>query len=272
MKQATILNGKILSKQIIDKLSGQLSKLPRKPGLAAILVGQDKASQIYVSLKEKAAAKSGIYFEKYLLPASISQTKILELIDKLNKDTKINAILVQLPLPKKNNTQKIIEAISVQKDVDGFKANSLVESPLIAGILELIKATGANLKNKKANILVNSEIFGKALKEALKKLSLKVETFLRPNDEDIKKCNTVDIVVVALGKPKILKASSIKSNAIVIDVGINRVGKKLVGDVDFDPVSQKAGWITPVPGGVGPMTVACLMNNVYQLYLEQNKK
>lgn len=268
-----IIDGKRLSKQILNNLKKKNTEVDPKPGLAAILVGSDKASHTYVRLKEKASQEVGIYFEKHLLPSSVSQREILDLIDSLNKSEKIDAILVQLPLPKRFNTQKIIERVADQKDVDGFKPGSLVKTPvLIAAILGLIKSTKVNLENKKASILANSDIFAEPLSQALKTFCLKVGILLKPNNRTIGQLNNSDVVIIALGSPKFLKAEMIKKNSIIIDVGINKINNQIVGDVDFESVSKKAGFITPVPGGVGPMTVACLMKNTYELYKMHNSQ
>ena len=249
----TILNGSSEAKKIFKSLKS-------KAGLAAILIGKDPASHVYVNIKEKRAKEIGVKFKKYILPSTISEKHVIDLIKKINKDKKINGILVQLPLPKKFNTQKIIETISPHKDVDGFISNKIIP-PTIQSIIHLIKMSKKKLENKKCIILTNNEKFAKPLERALKKKKVKINISLKPKKDIYTK---YDIIVIALGKKYWLKPEMIKKDCIVIDVGINRVDKKTYGDVHPDCFS-KSKYISPVPGGVGPLTVAFLFKNLIKL-------
>lgn len=249
-------------------------KRGRAPGLAVVLVGQDPASQVYVRTKMKKALESGIDSFPHLLDSSTSQADLLQLIEKLNNDRYVHGILVQLPLPAHIDESKIITAIDPAKDVDGFhpinvgllgqgKASLVPCTPL--GCLMMLKDHLGNLSGKKAVIVGRSNIVGKPMANLLLQENCTV-TIVHSRTEDLySECRQADILVVAMGKAEFINAGAIKPGAVVIDVGINRVDKGgrsvLVGDVDFDSVGPVAGAITPVPGGVGPMTVACLMGN-----------
>lgn len=256
-----IIDGKKLSKKILEECRKKIKKLPKKPGLAVILVGSNRASEIYVKKKEKACKEVGINFQKITYQKS-STKELSKKIKELNKDENINGILVQLPLPKNINADKIIKSVRPEKDVDGFLKKSKVIPPTIAGILELLKSTGKNLKNKSAIILANSKIFAEPLEKILKKENLKVKTLIKPSETFF----DADIVITALGKPRFITKKQVKEGAIIIDVGITRVGKKILGDADFESLKDMRGFITPVPGGVGPMTVACLIKNLLTLF------
>jgi len=284
-----ILDGKAEAEKIIKILKHKIIKARKQIGLAVILVGNNKASETYVNIKEKRAKELGVYFEKHILPATISEKKILSLIDKLNKDKKITGILVQLPLPKKIDTNKIINAIDMRKDVDGFKSlfichpepvsespkrcrnefgmTKKVIPPTIASVLHLIKMAKIKLTNKKAVILANSLEFAEPLKRELEKEKILVKIYVKAIHElplQIKTLGAFDIIIIALGKKYFLKPAMIKKNAVVIDVGITRVGKKIYGDV-YPDCFKKSKHISPVPGGVGPLTVAYLFKNLIQL-------
>ena len=272
-----ILDGRALAAQIKSQLKEEVAKLGKIPGLAAVLVGNNEASTLYVGLKEKACQETGIYFEKLVFDADIPQKKLIKEIKKLNKRDKIHGILVQIPLPKNLDENAIIAAIDPKKDVDGFHSKNLSllqqENPYIIpgvalGIFELIKNSGIDLKNKKTALLVNSEIFATPIKYLLEKSGSIVEIIIKPTK--IKKSvSMADILIVALGKPKVITETMVKPGAVVIDVGTNKVNGKLVGDVDFENVKNKVLAITPVPGGVGPMTVAMLLFNTIKL-VKQN--
>lgn len=247
--------------------SNIIEKQKNKPGLAAILVGDDPASFVYVNLKEKACREIGINFHKYLCNQQcyndISEKELIELIKFLNNDKQVNGIIVQLPLPKKFDTQKIINTISPQKDVDGFHPkNKKIIPPTIASIIKLLESTKQKLENKKTLIIGKSNIFTDGLKKyLLEKLNI---TNIDNQKSIPKNSKDYDIIIMALGSAKSLKKTMVKENAIVIDVGTNKIKDKIIGDVD-SKVAEVAGFISPVPGGVGPLTVACLLENTFIL-------
>lgn len=276
--QADIIDGKgfaeTLHKSVAIGARTFREKRGRAPGLAVVLVGQDPASQVYVKTKMKKALESGIDSFPHLLDSGTSQAELLQLIDKLNNDRYVHGILVQLPLPAHIDESKVITAIDPAKDVDGFhpinvgllgqgKASLIPCTPL--GCLMMLRDHLGNLSGKKAVIVGRSNIVGKPMANLLLQENCTV-TIVHSRTEDLNsECRQADILIVAMGKAEFISAEAIKPGAIVIDVGINRVEKDgrsvLVGDVDFESVSTVAAAITPVPGGVGPMTVACLMRN-----------
>jgi methylenetetrahydrofolate dehydrogenase (NADP+) / methenyltetrahydrofolate cyclohydrolase len=264
---AIILDGKGLAKKIKLDLANQVEKLPTKPGLAVVLIGDDPASELYIKLKEKAAKEIGITFHKYICNNKCckdsTEHDIIEMIKFLNKDKAVNGILVQLPLPEKFNTDKILKAVKPSKDVDGFiRSDDKLIPPTIGAIIELLKSTNEDLKDKEAIILAKSDIFTKNLKKYLKGITkiskIKLESKL---PKSLKKFS---VVISAIGEPHSIKKSMIKKDAIIIDVGISILGKNTLGDVDPN-VSEVASYLSPVPGGVGPLTVAVLMKNVVEL-------
>ncbi len=267
-----IIDGKKIAAKIRAEIKKEIAELKITPGLAAILVGADPASHLYVGLKEKAAAEVGIHFEKYLFFATEPEEKIIAKIEELNARPDIHGIIVQLPLPQGYDENKIIAAIDPGKDADGFHPENIkkllsdetkIIPPVISGILKLIESTGAELKNKKISILANSEILTKPLAKILE--DNEVKALIAPEILTTE-ISDADIVISALGRAKIITANAIKSGAILIDVGTTRLEDgKTVGDLDFNSVVEKAGWITPVPGGVGPMTVAMLLKTVLNL-------
>ncbi len=273
--QAKLINGTKIAQAIRQELKAKVARLADKPGLAIILVGNDAGSHTYVNLKEKAAEEAGIHFEKDYYPATVSQDIILKKIAELNSRKDIHGILVQFPLPKGFDENKIVAAIDPVKDVDGFHPDNvrllLDKKPrlipgLALGIMRLIVSTGINLSGRQAAILAKSEVFANPLKQLLEQKGVRA-VFVTPSSTDfIERLTQADVVVVAIGQPRFLKDNMIKEGVVVVDVGYNRVNDKAVGDVDFESVSQKAGWITPVPGGVGPMTVAMLLSNVLLAY------
>lgn len=276
-----ILDGKKCSQEILDKIKEKVDNLKnsnkRVPGLAVIIVGNNPASKIYVNSKVKACEKVGFYSKAIFLDENISQAELLENIQALNNDKNIDGILVQLPLPKHLNEDEICNAIDTSKDVDGFKAENLGKVMLgkedgmvpctpqgIMYLLDSIK--DINLYGMNGVVIGRSNIVGKPISSLLinRGVTTTVCNSRTKNIEDV--LRNADIIVAALGKPKFLKENMVKEGAIIIDVGINRVDGKLCGDVDFENVSKLASFITPVPGGVGPMTIAMLLNNTLRAY------
>ncbi len=251
-----------------------LAKTGMKPGLATILVGDDPASHLYVKSKQKACDAAGIYIDDSKLPANTSQSDLLALISQKNADPKIHGILVQLPLPKHIDSKVILDAVSAQKDADGFHPYNfgrLVEgSPIFEactpkGVIKMIESTGVSIEGKRAVVLGRSNIVGKPLALMLLHRNATV-TICHSKTKDLAAvCREAELLLVAIGKPKFVTADMVREGALVIDVGTNRLPDgKVVGDVDFEGVSQKAGWISPVPGGVGPMTIAMLRDNTVE--------
>ncbi|ARU65234.1 bifunctional methylenetetrahydrofolate dehydrogenase/methenyltetrahydrofolate cyclohydrolase [Histophilus somni] len=276
---AQIISGTELSKNIkfnvAEKIQHYLQQGKRAPGLAVILVGADPASQVYVGSKRRSCEELGIYSKSYDLPAETTEQELLTLIEQLNQDPQIDGILVQLPLPKKINSTKVIEHISPTKDVDGFHPYNVGRlcqriptlracTPL--GIMKLLETTGVDLYGQHAVIVGASNIVGRPMALELLLAGCTVTVTHRFTKDLKSHVHQADILVVAVGKPHIIPGEWIKEGAIVIDVGINRVDGKLVGDVQYDEASKKASFITPVPGGVGPMTVAMLMFNTLLAY------
>ena len=271
---AQLIDGKAISKQIKDELKEQVAELSAKGVkicLAVIQVGNDPASSVYVGNKKKACAYIGIDSLSYELPEETTEEELLELIDKLNKDDAVNGILVQLPVPKHIDEDKIIKAISPLKDVDGFHPMSVgalsigqpgFVSCTPAGVIQLLKRSGIEIAGKECVVIGRSNIVGKPMAMLLLRENGTV-TICHSKTKDLKEvCKREDILVGAIGRPKMIDASYIKEGATVIDVGIHRdENNKLCGDVDFESASKVAGAITPVPGGVGPMTIAMLMHN-----------
>jgi methylenetetrahydrofolate dehydrogenase (NADP+) / methenyltetrahydrofolate cyclohydrolase len=272
-----LLGGKIAN-GILAKVKRQIQKNKLEPSLAVILIGENKASELYIKLKKKSAEKTGIEIRVFRFRAGEKEEKILELIEKLNKNEKISAVLVQLPLPKKFNIARIIQSVSPSKDADGFHPKNVKK--FLAGkeaigpvfpkaILKLLESAEINLKNKEVAVVANSEIFGRVMEAALEKKKIKARILSKLN---LQKLKIADVVITAIGKPKLIKGKMVKKGAIIIDGGITRQNRKVYGDVDFNSVSGKASYLSPVPGGVGPVTVACLMENVCKLALAQKKK
>lgn len=272
---AQIIDGKKIAEDIKAEIAGEIFQNFYHPNLAVILVGSDEASKLYVSLKKQAAKKVGIEFNEYLMPANTTQTQVLEAIEFLNKDEETDAILVQLPLPKQLDADTIIQSIDSEKDVDGFHPENIKKllnnatdfTPgLPLGIIKLLESTKENLANKKAVIIAKSEIFYQPLKKLLNDLKVATE-IVDPKNKDIKKITQqADILISAVGQAFFITADMVKDKSVVIDVGTNKVKDHTVGDVDYSGVFAKVSHITPVPGGVGPMTVAMLLYNTLQLY------
>lgn len=278
-----LIDGKAVSLQVKQQVKQECDKLKTKgvtPGLAVIIVGDDPASQVYVRNKEKACEECGFYSVKYALDADTTQSELNALIDKLNKDEKINGILCQLPLPKHLDDKEVINRIDPIKDVDAFHPvnvgaimigdyNFLPCTP--AGVMELIHSTGVDVTGKKAVVIGRSNIVGKPMAMLLLHENATVE-ITHSKTLDLKSITKeADILVAAIGRAKFVTADMVKNGAIVIDVGMNRdENGKLCGDVDFENVKDKCAFITPVPGGVGPMTISMLMRNTLTAAKLQN--
>ena len=269
---AEIINGKELAKEIRLNLKEIVEKENLSPKLAVILCGDDEASKVYVRNKSKACDEVGIEFEEFLLPSTTTQKELLDLIDKLNQDKEIDGILLQSPIPKGLNIEEAFEKIKPEKDVDGFNPYNvgklcIGEDGFIPctpyGIMKMFEKYNINLEGKKAVIVGRSNIVGKPMAQCLLSKNATV-TICHSRTKDLKEeLKDADVVIAAVGKRNVIKADMIKEGAVVIDVGMNRNDEgKLCGDVDFEEISEKASFITPVPGGVGPMTVAMLMENV----------
>ncbi len=277
---AILIDGKKVSATLKDELKEQVAKLKEEGvtiALAVIQVGEDKASSVYVGNKKKACAYIGIESLSYHLPETVTEKELLDLIQTLNEDKAVNGILVQLPLPKHINEDKVIKAIDPKKDVDGFHPQSVgalsigqkgFVSCTPAGIIELLKRYDIEISGKECVVIGRSNIVGKPMALLLLRENGTV-TVCHSRTKDLREVTKrADILIVAIGKPKFIDDSYVKDGAVVIDVGIHRnENNKLCGDVDFDSVKEKTSYITPVPGGVGPMTIAMLMNNCVQAAL-----
>lgn len=279
---AQIISGTQLASQIKSNVAQQISQYvaqgKRAPGLAVILVGADPASQVYVGSKRKSCAEIGIVSKSYDLPETTTEQALLELIETLNQDAEVNGILVQLPLPKHIDSTKVIEQISPEKDVDGFHPYNVgrlcqriptLRACTPYGVMKLLETTGISFYGKHAVIVGASNIVGRPMALELLLAGCTVTVTHRFTEDLASHIRQADILVVAVGKPKFIKGEWIKEGAVVVDVGINRLEGKLVGDVEFDVAAQRASYITPVPGGVGPMTVAMLMQNTLSAYEKQ---
>jgi len=278
-----IIDGKKTAEKLREDLKKKIidlkSTFKSVPGLTVILIGDDPASKIYVKNKEKFSKEVGINSEVIRYPKNIEEKIVLDKIKELNKNKKVSGILVQLPLPEHINKKKVIETILPEKDVDGFhpvnvgNLSSGYESNIPCtplGCFLLIKEVEKNLSGKNAVIIGRSNLNGKPMAQLLLKENCTV-TITHSKTKDLKaECNKADIIVAAVGKPKLVKKDWVKKNAIVIDVGINKTESGIVGDVDFDEVSKVARAITPVPGGVGPMTIVCLLNNTVECFKRAN--
>lgn len=274
IKMANIIDGKAVSAQVKENIKAEAAELKAKGieiGLAVVIVGDDPASQVYVRNKEKACEYVGFNSYKYALPAETTEEELLALVDKLNNDDKVDGILVQLPLPKHLDDKLIINNIRPDKDVDAFHPVNVGKIMIgdysflpctPAGVMELIHSTGVVVSGKKCVVVGRSNIVGKPMAMLLLHESGTV-TICHSKTQDLKEvCSQADILVAAVGRPKMITADYVKEGAVVIDVGMDRdENGKLCGDVDFEDCKEKAGYITPVPGGVGPMTIAMLMKN-----------
>ena len=274
------IDGKAFSQTVLEKIREEHSQLKEKygkpAGLAVVIVGNNPASQVYVKNKIRACENVGFYSENIELDENISEKELLQEIDKLNKNDRIDGILVQLPLPAHINELKIIDSISPEKDVDGFHVSNIGkmvigdETGFLSctpyGIMQLLEEYKIEISGKDAVIIGRSNIVGKPMALMLIQKGATVQV-CNSNTKDLrKKLNEADIIIVAAGVPKLLKKEDVKEGAVVIDVGINRVDGKICGDVDYEEVAEKTSYITPVPGGVGPMTIASLIKNTFKSY------
>ncbi len=260
------IDGRAIAERVKDSIAQDISKLSgQRPNLAIILVGERADSKLYVSLKEREGKLVGIDTHLYQLEADVSEAEILRVIQFLNEDESIDGIIVQLPLPEKFNTNKIIAAVDPKKDADGFHPDrhDYLLSPVLASILACLDEIGSGADLKTACVLYNSEIFGLGIKEILTARGIKIIPKDRPED--------ADLLVTALGQPRYIKRKMVKDGAAIIDIGISQVGDKVWGDVDYEDVKEKAGYITPVPGGIGPMTIAFLFKNVWEIFRRRPK-
>ena len=278
-----LIDGKKIAAELREELKKEVSELKSQhnkvPGLTVILIGDMAPSQIYVRMKEKAANEAGLKSEVVKYPGEVEEKIVLNKIHELNKDDSVSGVLVQLPLPKHIDKKKVIEAILPSKDVDGFHPmnvgnlssgyeSSIPCTPL--GCYLLIKKIEPNLNGKKAVIVGRSNLNGKPMTQLLLKENCTV-TITHSKTKDLKgECLKGDIIVAAVGMPELVKGDWVKKDAIVIDVGINKTEKGIVGDVAFDEVSKVAKALTPVPGGVGPMTIACLLKNTIECFKRSN--
>ena len=274
------IDGKAFSQTVLEKIKGEHSQLKEKygkpAGLAVVIVGNNPASQVYVKNKIRACENVGFYSENIELDENISEKELLQEIDKLNKNDRINGILVQLPLPAHINELKIIDSISPEKDVDGFHVSNIGkmvigdETGFLSctpyGIMQLLEEYKIEISGKDAVIIGRSNIVGKPMALMLIQKGATVQICNSRTKDLRKKLNEADIIIVAAGVPKLLKKEDVKEGAVVIDVGINRVDGKICGDVDYEEVAEKTSYITPVPGGVGPMTIASLIKNTFKSY------
>lgn len=282
---AKILNGNEVSKRIKEELRNEVSELKKKginPGLAVVIVGSDPASRVYVNRKKKACEEIGIESFEYSLEESTSQEELIELVQKLNNDSKVNGILVQLPLPRHIDEDSILRVIDPVKDADCFHPENvgklMIGTPEFlpctpAGVMELIKESGIDISGKECVIIGRSNIVGKpqAILLLAQNGTVTICHSKTRNLEEV--CKRADILVAAIGKPEFVKTSFVKPGAVVIDVGINRLEDgALVGDVDYSAASEIASAITPVPGGVGPMTIAILMKNTVKAAVIQSER
>lgn len=276
-----IIDGKEFSKKILEEISNEQKEIVerknlRPAGLAVIIVGENPASQVYVRNKTRACEKVGFYSETIKLEENISENDLIKKIEELNENDKIDGILVQLPLPKHIDELKVINSIKPEKDVDGFSnvnVGKMVigdESGFLSctpyGIIQLLEGYDIDVDGKDVVVVGRSNIVGKPMAMMLIQKGATVQVCNSRTKDLSKKLKKADIIVVAVGVPRMIKATDVKEGVVVIDVGINRVDGKLCGDVDYEDVAQKASYITPVPGGVGPMTIASLIKNTFISY------
>ncbi|MFA6522251.1 MAG: bifunctional 5,10-methylenetetrahydrofolate dehydrogenase/5,10-methenyltetrahydrofolate cyclohydrolase [Patescibacteria group bacterium] len=266
---AEMIHGRVLAQKIREQVKNQVETFAHPPGLAAIIVGTDPASRLYVHLKEEAAKEAGIFFEKLDFPEDVTTGKLVKEIKRLNDRDDIAGILVQLPLPN-HDEDKVIAAINPDKDVDGFhpknrerltKNEPVLVPPVVLAVMQLIEATRQPLRGKKAVIIGNNPIFSEPIVHLMKDLEIDAE-FVKKSDKKLtEKSSVADIIVVAVGQRNFLKPELVKDGAIIVDVGTNKSGDRVVGDITSE-AKEKAGFVSPVPGGVGPLTVAYLLMNV----------
>jgi len=276
-----LLNGRAIAKKILNELKENIAKSRVIPGLVVIMVGNNKASDLYVKLKAKAAARVGIQFRLHKFSTQTKEAEIIKLIDKLNKKTDISGIIVQLPLPRRFDTQKIINSISPQKDADGFHPTNIksflsgrkdVFPVFPLAIITILKSIKFNFEGKKSAVICNSRVFGQTVGMALRREGIISKYILKKDfsrrKDDIK---NADIIITAVGEPALISRPTVKNGAIVIDGGITRKKGGTQGDADPSSISNKAAYLSPVPNGVGPVTIACLLKNVHKLALRRKK-
>ncbi|MBI5635859.1 phosphoribosylglycinamide formyltransferase [Candidatus Micrarchaeota archaeon] len=274
---AVLLDGRKLSEKCLEESRKKLEKIlvkEKPPVLQVILVGDDAASKVYVKMKKKACEKTGIAANIHHLGGNTSEKELIELVEEFNSDEKTTGLMIQLPLPKHIDTRRVLEKIRLEKDVDGLNPANLAKKfekpgfvPATAkAVMRLIEETGVVLEGKNAAVMGRSVEVGVPVRELLVKKKCVVTTVHSKTENPKLATGSADILVVAIGRPNLVDASFVKSGAVVIDVGINKLDGKLVGDVDFNSVEKKAGFITPVPGGVGPMTISMLVENVVEAY------
>lgn len=278
----TIMNGREVSKkrnlELKEKIDKAIKIVNRAPSLAVILVGDDPASHIYVNSKIKQANSVGIDSFDIKLPSDILETDLIEVINKLNQDDTVDGILIQLPLPSHLNSGKLLDLVKPEKDVDGFSVlnqgklfqnRNAIISATPKGIMNLIDNYNIELKGLNCTVIGRSLIVGLPIAKLLIDRNATVTTCHRHTSNLKEHTINADLIVVATGQVNLITADMVKEGVIIIDVGINRIGKKICGDVDFENVSKKASYITPVPGGVGPMTISALLENVFEVYLQK---
>ncbi|MDO9399539.1 MAG: bifunctional 5,10-methylenetetrahydrofolate dehydrogenase/5,10-methenyltetrahydrofolate cyclohydrolase [bacterium] len=277
-----IIDGQVLAEKIKNIIVQEIAKLgDARPNLAIILVGERADSELYVKLKEKEAKKVGIDTHLYKCPENISEQELLEIIKYLNEDKLIDAVLVQLPLPNNINTDVVMMSLDQNKDVDGFHPKNLEKilnncdfdylmPPVYAVVLEMLNSIDYKIKNKKVCIISNADIFSHYLSHILKCQGAEVMAIKADEKDLVKKTKQADVLITAIGNPKFIKKEMVKKHAIIIDIGITKQDNKIIGDVDFEDVKDVVDYITPVPGGVGPMTIAMALKNTLELY-KQNR-
>ena len=283
---AQIIDGKVISKLVREEIAAEVVEFKKKydsaPGLAVIIVGNDPASQVYVRNKKRGCEEVGFYSESYELPAETTQEELIALVERLNNDDKIHGILVQLPLPKHLNETEVLLKIKPEKDVDAFHPYNVGKIMIgnhdllpctPAGVMVLLEKSGIEVSGKKCVVIGRSNIVGKPMAMLLLHANGTV-TICHSRTQNLKEvCREADILVASIGKPEFVKGDMVKEGAVVVDVGINRLESgKLVGDVDFAEVEPKASYITPVPGGVGPMTITMLLQNTLVSAKEASSK
>jgi methylenetetrahydrofolate dehydrogenase (NADP+)/methenyltetrahydrofolate cyclohydrolase len=262
-----LIDGRKIAERAKDKIALEVASLNGdRPNLAIIIVGSREDSNLYVSLKEKEGKKVGVDMHVYRFDNDVSEEELLDVIDFLNNDQLIDGILIQLPLPARFNTDKIIEAIDPYKDVDGFHPErpSYIISPVLLAVRNSLAETAIDPLDKKVCLMYNSEVFGDELREFMKTLGF--SEFVDKEESD-----KADVIITATAKPHSIKKEDIKEGAILIDISTVKEGKKVFGDVDMESVKDKASFITPVPGGIGPMTIAFLLENVLMIYKKRNE-
>ncbi len=268
--ETRILNGRALAERLRAEVAEEIRTKKLGPGLGVVLVGDDPASHLYVGLKEKACREAGIRFEKRLFAADAAMKDVLDQIAEFNRRGDIDAILVQLPMPPQFDEDAVIAAINPEKDVDGFHPKSAVEPGIVSAIVRLIRSAERPVVGRRAVVLANSKVFAVQVAEGLRELGLSAEIAI-DQPAAARLSRDADVVVIAFGRPGWLTKEKVKPGAVVIDVGTTRVGEKTIGDADFAGLQGTAGAITPVPGGIGPMTVAMLLKNTLEL-AERHKK